>query len=244
MGDIQSAVSFMIDVANDNSHGYDQANRYGPDYDCSSLVSTALYQAGFDVSPYSWTGNLYEQLKTCGFREIPANATWLAGDIHLTPGKHVAMSVNPHEIAHASINELGKITDGETGDQTGKEICIRNFYTPSYGWKYHLRCSFDHYEDTLKPINIVALEVIKGLWGNGDERRQALHSAGYNAAEVQEVVNLIVNYGGAIDIYDGIADEVINGKWGNGKERKDLLTEAGYDYYRVQRLVNQKLGGS
>ena len=56
MPSIDTAVQFMIEIANDNTHGYDQTNRYSPDYDCSSLVAIGLHNAGFNVSPYSWTG--------------------------------------------------------------------------------------------------------------------------------------------------------------------------------------------
>ena len=70
MSSILDALQFMIDIADDNTHGYDQTNRNGPDYDCSSLVGTALNHAGFNVSPESWTGNLYPQLIVCGFIEV------------------------------------------------------------------------------------------------------------------------------------------------------------------------------
>lgn len=40
-------------------------------------------------------------------------------------------------IGHASIDERGKATGGTAGDQTGKEICIRNWYRG--GWKVLLR---------------------------------------------------------------------------------------------------------
>lgn len=33
------------------------------------------------------------------------------------------------KIAHASINENGKISGGQAGDQTGKEVCIRSWYS-------------------------------------------------------------------------------------------------------------------
>ena len=113
MANIYKAVKFMIDTANDNSHGYDQKHRNAPDYDCSSLVGTALHVGGFNVSPYSWTGNLERQLVACGF--VKCEAPWLAGDIHLKTGKHVCMSVSAKEIAQASINEKGKTTGGKTG---------------------------------------------------------------------------------------------------------------------------------
>lgn len=67
MPNIMKAVKFMIDTANDNTHGYGQTHRNGPDYDCSSLVGTALHVADFNVSPYSWTGNLESQLRSAGY---------------------------------------------------------------------------------------------------------------------------------------------------------------------------------
>lgn len=42
-------------------------------------------------------------------------------------------------IGHASINENGGITGGRTGDQTGKEICIREWY--SKPWNVLLVCT-------------------------------------------------------------------------------------------------------
>lgn len=36
------------------------------------------------------------------------------------------------KIGHASIDENGKISGGKVGDQTGKEICIRNWYKKPY----------------------------------------------------------------------------------------------------------------
>lgn len=138
--DIEKAVKYMTNIANDDSHGYAQDNRGGnPDFDCSSLVGTALNNAGFNVSKLSTTRNLYEQLINCGFKEVSINCSRKRGDIFLTPGKHVVMCVDENNIVHASINENGKTTNGKIGDQTGKEICIRSFYNPSYGWKYHLR---------------------------------------------------------------------------------------------------------
>lgn len=129
----------MIDVANDDRHGYDQVHRNSPNYDCSSLVATALNKAGFPVSVYSWTGNLLAQLLACNFTILPANSVRKRGDIFLAEKHHVVMCVDANTIVHASINENGKTKGGKSGDQTGKEICTRSFYTPSYGWGYHLR---------------------------------------------------------------------------------------------------------
>ncbi|MCR2050663.1 peptidoglycan-binding protein [Acetatifactor muris] len=41
-------------------------------------------------------------------------------------------------IAHASIDERNRISGGIAGDQTGKEVCIRSWY--SKPWQYMIRC--------------------------------------------------------------------------------------------------------
>ena len=89
-----------------------------------------------------------------------------------------------------------------------------------------------------KSVITLAQEVIQGKWGNCDERKQKLESAGYNYAAVQAKVNELLGSGKSID---ELAREVIQGKWGNGNERKQRLTQAGYDYDKVQARVNQLL---
>ena len=161
MQNIETAVSFMEQIAADNSHGYAQDNRTGnPDYDCSSLVGTALNKAGFKVNSQSTTRNLYSQLINCGFKSIGINDTRKRGDIFLSPGHHVVMCTDSNNIVHASINENGKTTKGIPGDQTGKEICTRSFYTPSYGWTYHLRYE-DNTTTSLKTNSIKVVDVSK-----------------------------------------------------------------------------------
>ena len=43
------AIRAMEELAKDNSHGYDQIHRWGPDYDCSSAVITSWEIAGVPV---------------------------------------------------------------------------------------------------------------------------------------------------------------------------------------------------
>lgn len=94
----------------------------------------------------------------------------------------------------------------------------------------------------------VAREVIRGDWGNGDERKRRLTEAGYDYGTVQSIVNQIVSGKTPTPApkksNEEIANEVINGNWGNGDERKRRLAEAGYDYSAVQSIVNQKLSGN
>ena len=140
MPDIEKAVKFMEDIANDPAHGYAQDHRNGdPDYDCSSLVGTALNIAGFNVSKGSTTRNLYQQLKNCGFIELPIDAPRKRGDVMLSVGHHVVVCTDENNIVHASLNENGGIKNGQSGDQTGKEICIRSYYNHKNSWTYHLR---------------------------------------------------------------------------------------------------------
>lgn len=92
-----------------------------------------------------------------------------------------------------------------------------------------------------KSINEIADEVIAGLWGNGDDRRNRLNAAGYNYDTVQGVVNQKVSQP-ARKSNEEIANEVIAGKWGNGQDRVNAIQNAGYDYNAIQQIVNQKVG--
>lgn len=136
MSKIENAVAWAEQIAADNRHGYSQVHRNGPDYDCSSFVGTALANAGFPVSIYSTTRNLGEQLENAGF--VKCGKPWKRGDIHLAAGHHVTMSVDANRIVHASQSENGGI-DGQTGDQTGKEICVRSYYDLPYENTVHYR---------------------------------------------------------------------------------------------------------
>ena len=136
MPKIETAVAWAEQIAADDRHGYSQVHRDSPDYDCSSFVGTALSKAGFAVSKYSTTRNLESQLIKCGFKKC--QAPWKRGDIHLAAGHHVTMSTDASHIVHASQSENGGI-DGKTGDQTGREICIRTYYNLPYSNLVHYR---------------------------------------------------------------------------------------------------------
>ena len=142
---IESAVTWAINIANDNSHGYDQNNRWGPDYDCSSFLITAYQQAGIKVKDAgaTYTGNMYNAFIKCGFQDVTSSVNLSTGDgvkrgdILLNTVHHTAMSIGNGQVVNASQNEHGGATGGTTGDQTGKEIYVRNYY--NYPWNYVLR---------------------------------------------------------------------------------------------------------
>lgn len=92
-----------------------------------------------------------------------------------------------------------------------------------------------------KTVSQLADEVIRGLWGNGPERKRRLIAAGYNYNEVQDLVEARLNPKGGRKSIKQLADEVIAGKWGNGDQRRARLTKAGYNHKAVQHEVNRLL---
>jgi hypothetical protein len=62
----------MEQLARDDSHGYDQTNRWGPDYDCSSAVITVWESVGVPVKTMgaSYTGNMRGVFLRCGFEDV------------------------------------------------------------------------------------------------------------------------------------------------------------------------------
>lgn len=145
---IESACNWFVALANDDSHGYDQDYRWGErgDYDCSSAVITAYTQAGIDVkgAGASYTGNMKEVFKSKGFEVIipsdwNSTAEMKRGDVLLNEKHHTALYLGGGQIVHASINENGTATGGQPGDQTGKEIYVRDYYIYGHGWDCILR---------------------------------------------------------------------------------------------------------
>lgn len=144
------ATQLAIQIANDPSHGYNQKARYGPDFDCSSLVSYCLQQAGFNIDPHGTaTSNLAGKLSNLGFTNvindinINTGEGLQYGDILLTVVRHHTEFslgyVNNNQIVEAVHDEHGGKGGSNTqpGDQTGDEIRVRRFY--AYSWQYCFR---------------------------------------------------------------------------------------------------------
>lgn len=141
MSKVENAVQWAVDIAENPRHGYDQIKRWGDDYDCSSLVITAFEENGIPVKSKgkaTYTGNMYGAFKKCGF-EVVEDGSLKRGDVLLNKKHHTAIYLGDNKVVMASINEKGTITGGETGDQTGREILVRDYYVPSYGWDVVLR---------------------------------------------------------------------------------------------------------
>lgn len=140
---VEGAVQWAIAIADDKSHGYDQPTRDGgTDFDCSSLVSWAFRENGWDVPfPSPSTYNMRSIFQGLGFSWIPGNpsASELArGDIVLFEGDinagtgHVEIYIGENMLVGAHINEWGGIAGGQPGDQTGQEISIGGYYRGSW----------------------------------------------------------------------------------------------------------------
>lgn len=143
MSIIQNAVAWARGIAADASHGYDQTNRWGPDYDCSSFVISAYKAAGVPLA-CTYTGDMRGDMLRCGFAVVSPAAVDLAtgaglevGDVLLNYAHHTALYIGGGRIVQASINERGGVTGGAPGDQTGREICERAYY--NYPWDCVLR---------------------------------------------------------------------------------------------------------
>ena len=90
-----------------------------------------------------------------------------------------------------------------------------------------------------KSVEELAKEVIAGVWGNGDDRKNRLINAGYNYSEIQAKVNELLSPPTpapqpTVDVLD-LVRRAIRGDFGNGESRKNAL---GSNYEEVQKQVN------
>lgn len=154
------AVSFAVNIANNNSHGYSQRIRslyeinIPKSFDCSSLALTAYYyaflkngltkQARYLKENCSYTGNMLKMLNA-GFEVVARNQTahkqMIKGDLELADNNpngsnsHVAMAIGKNDIVHARSSEGTK----DTKDNSGNEIRTQPWYLYSHGWTHRLR---------------------------------------------------------------------------------------------------------
>lgn len=141
MGVIEKAVAWAIDIANDNRHGYSQANRWGPDYDCSSLVIAAYEQAGVPVKSRgaTYTGNMRSVFTGSGFVDVTysigrsSGYGLQAGDVLLNDAAHACLYIGGGQVVNARTDE----GHPQSGDQSGQEIRIQNYW--DFPWSCVLR---------------------------------------------------------------------------------------------------------
>ena len=157
MPSIEKMVEHAIAIANDDSHGYSQADRWNIDRDCSSLMYESGYVGGYNLNRYDprYTGTMIRDFSAVGFEVIPFANVGLGGlkrgDILLNVSYHTEMCIGGGKFVGAHSSENGGIY-GQPGDQTGREISI----VPAYDydpWNYVLRPPADEAkEEDLKPV--------------------------------------------------------------------------------------------
>ncbi len=214
------AVSFIQAYANDNSHGYDQAKRWGPDFDCSSLVIQCYEDAGVPVKA-AGAGNtetMRGPFLRCGFSDVTGSVNLkngeglLPGDVLLNYVHHTAMYIGGGRVAQAKINELGTVTGGKPGDQTGNEISIRSYY--NYPWNCVLRYVA---EDNNVPTNVSEIpnssEKPNNSADGGDEVKLKIIRKGDKGDNVKAAQILLIGRG----YYCGVFGA--DGDFGSATER-------------------------
>lgn len=169
----ERAAQIAVTIANDDKHGYSQQNRNGTlgsgDFDCSSLViycyDLAFREAGVSPTPSqcgaSYTGNMLAAFIRCGFESFRDDhgAGLQVGDVLLNEAKHTAIvcSLNPVKVVNAG----GDRGYPQSGDQTGTEIRIQNYW--SFPWDWVLR-----YKGT--PSNTVGQQMAQHIINNSKRK--------------------------------------------------------------------------
>ena len=136
-------IEWMLNVAADNTHGYNMDNRgFNPDVDCSSFVYYALKETGYHVNAGGWsTSSMAGVLKGMGFEEISIAEQHITvkdlrpGDIFLRYA-----GFRGHQYGHTEVvteadgtgrpyKRVGAHSnyDGKTGDGSGNEVSEDTF---------------------------------------------------------------------------------------------------------------------
>ena len=141
MTKVEKATTWLEERAADPRNGYSQANRWGPDFDCSSFIITAWEQAGVPVKSRgaTYTGNMVPVFLACGFKDVTASVNLATGeglhrgDVIINERDHVVQAVGNGKIVHARSSEGNNIP----GDQSSNEIRVQPYW--NYSWDRVLR---------------------------------------------------------------------------------------------------------
>lgn len=171
-------VEAVTRYADDDSHGYSQrppSGRWGPDFDCSSLIYQAAHDAGYRVGvgpdEVRFTGTMLKDFERAGFQVLPFANVGISdleiGDVLLNLALHAEVYVGDGETVGATGSEDGTYA-GEAGDQTGGEIERHPVLTFDKGWDYVLRPPDDDEEewegDEPMPMPYGQGQPMQGAW--------------------------------------------------------------------------------
>ena len=142
-------VNEMLRLANDNTYGYSQkppSGRWGPDFDCSSIIYYAANKAGYPIDyggdKVRFTGTMLKDFEEAGFQILPFANVGISdlkiGDILLNLALHAEVYVGDDKTVGANSAENGGFV-GNAGDQTDHEIDEHPVLTFDKGWDWVLR---------------------------------------------------------------------------------------------------------
>lgn len=169
---------------------------------CATFVSAVAIKAGVtDIIPtecgcgqqINLFRNLGEWVENDGYKPS-------AGDVIFYDWDDSGSGDNTGWSDHVGIVEScdGKtitVIEGNKNNMVGRRTIsingkyIRGFGVPRYSSKEATPAT----TQKKKSVEAVAKEVLDGLWGNGDDRKNRLTNAGYNYYEVQSKVNQILS---------------------------------------------------
>jgi len=205
--------------------------------DCSGFVYKCLISGG--VKPMSWvpnTDSMHSWLLDNGYKLITHNGTWNAqkGDVTIFGLKgasggaagHVILWLNGNDFIHCTYknaynNGVYIEPDSHAPYNMG------HWYT--YRYMGSVETPKPNINVSSSQLDTLARDVIRGYYGNGNERKENLFKA------VQNVVNLKMQgkYYKTNNSIEYLTTLIIQGKLGNGETRKNNI------YNLVQKRVNE-----
>ena len=242
MSKVESAVSWAEQIAQDNTKGYSNSDRNGPNnYDCSGFVNNAWQQAGVPVRTKgaSYTGDMIKAYLACGFQNVTSLvnlnscAGLCRGDV-LWSSDHAALYCGGCRIVHARGN------DGhpESGDQSGREICIDKYYKFATCVLRYVETTNDTSNGTKGVVSAVSAKTIY----------EALVAGGLSPAGACGVLgNLDWESGGLkpnnVENRSGIDDNFYTTSVDNGTYSRDKFVNDGYGYGLYQLTYPTRKAG-
>ena len=192
-GEIERAIQWAVNIANDDTHKYSQATRWGPHYDCSSFAISAYEQAGVPVKSEgaTYTGDMKNVFLKCGFEDVTSScnlstgAGMKRGDVLLNIVHHAA---------------LVQIDGGTTVEaRSSSSGIVANVKYRNYPWDCVLRYTLDTQGSA--PKKKILLNPGHGLYPNGTYDPGAV-GCGYEEAELtRELVRMVEsNLSGYADV--------------------------------------------
>lgn len=126
---VEAAVKWTLKIAADDSHGYSMSSRWGPDYDCGSLITAAFRTVGFKLDGFGGTLSMKKVYTAEGFVWIDKSKLGMSstsgvpkglqrGDILVDHDRHTELYVGDGYMVGAHCDRGYP----QRGDQTGTEL--------------------------------------------------------------------------------------------------------------------------